>query len=453
MRPSDQKNTAVEFNFDGIPGPTHNFAGLSVGNLASQAHTNQPSNPRQAALQGLEKMKLLADLGVPQGVLPPHERPDVSALRRIGFAGSDANVLKQAARHPILLASCGSASAMWAANAATVSPSADTADGRLHFTPANLVTQFHRSLEPGTTARILKAIFPDEAAFAHHDPLPASPHFADEGAANHTRLCEAFGAPGLEIFVYGRQAFGAANPPLRFPARQTQEASEAIARSHGLKDQSVLYIRQNPDAINFGAFHCDVVAVGHRNVLLHHAAAFSDRAWEGQVRSWFDKTGSSEIHLIEVSENEVPLTDAVSSYLFNSQMVDMADGSMAMIAPSESSENPRTREFLNHLLSRGTPIRQIHFADVHQSMHNGGGPACLRLRAVLTDREQSLVNPATIFTDALYVALQNWIHRHYRENLSPADLPDPDLLKETRAALDELTRLLQLGSIYPFQQV
>jgi len=124
MRPSDQKNTAVEFNFDGIP-VRHTISPVfPSGTLLRRRHTNQPSNPRQAALQGLEKMKLLADLGVPQGVLPPHERPDVSALRRIGFAGSDANVLKQAARPSdssgILRLRLGDVGA----NAATVSPSA-----------------------------------------------------------------------------------------------------------------------------------------------------------------------------------------------------------------------------------------------------------------------------------------------------------------------------------------
>jgi len=199
---------ATEINFDGIPGPTHNYAGLSVGNLASLAHTNAPSNPKQAALQGLAKMKFLADLGLSQGVLPPHERPDIYALRRLGFAGSDAQVLEAASRHPMILASCGSASAMWAANAATVSPSAETADHRVHITPANLPTQFHRSLEGPTTGAILKAIFRDESVFAHHDPLPASSHFADEGAANHTRLCPSYDKPGLEMFVFGRRAFG-----------------------------------------------------------------------------------------------------------------------------------------------------------------------------------------------------------------------------------------------------
>src|SRR6266581_101455 len=220
--------TTTEINFDGLPGPTHNYSGLAIGNLASERNKSLVANPRQAALQGLAKMKTLVDRGFAQAVLPPHERPDIAALRALGFAGSEKDVLATAARQaPQLLAACSSAAAMWAANAATVSPSADTADGRVHFTPANLVAHFHRSLEAATTTRVLRAIFADERHFTVHDALPSVPQFGDEGAANHTRFAAAAGAPGVELFVYGRAGFDAGAPaPRRFPARQTREASE-----------------------------------------------------------------------------------------------------------------------------------------------------------------------------------------------------------------------------------
>jgi succinylarginine dihydrolase len=436
---------AAETNFDGIPGPTHNYAGLSIGNLASQAHANKPSNPKAAALQGLEKMKFLADLGVSQAVLPPDERPDIAALRRRGFAGTDAQILEAAARQPAVLAACSSASAMWAANAATVSPSADASDGRVHITPANLVTQFHRSLEPPTTAAVLRAIFQDDSAFAHHDPLAATSDFADEGAANHTRLSAKYVAAGVEIFVYGRSAGTSAAS--RFPARQTLEASQAIARLHKLDPRKTIYVRQNPVAIDAGAFHNDVVAVGNLNVFLYHASAFVDFEAEN-IRRAFD----GDCHLIKVTESEVPLDDAVSTYLFNCQIVSLADGSMAVIAPVESRDNPRTRSFLDDLLTRNTPIRYLHYVDVRQSMNNGGGPACLRLRAVLTDEERRRVNPAVFLNDRLYEVLKEWINRHYRDRLTPAELADPKLLEESRRALDELARILKLGSVYPFQK-
>jgi succinylarginine dihydrolase len=438
----------IETNFDAIPGPTHNYGGLSTGNLASLAHTNQPSNPKQAALEGLAKMKFLADLGVSQAVLPPHERPDVWSLKRLGFSGRDAQVLNAARAHPWLLASCGSASAMWAANAATVSPGADTSDGRVHFTAANLATQFHRSLEAATTAIILKKIFADESVFAHHDPLPGSPLFFDEGAANHMRLCSSRGEKGLEIFVFGRRATGKNDAaPARFPVRQSLEASEAIARLHRLDPKNTLLFQQNPEAIDAGAFHNDVVAVGKLNVLLYHARAYREKIAD-PIRAWFKHDAC---HLLEVSESEVPLADAVSSYLFNSQIVSLPDQTMALIAPTESRDNPRSRKFLEELPNRNTPIRQVHFVDVRQSMNNGGGPACLRLRVQLDDRERPLVNPAIFLTDVLYESLKSWVNRHYRDRLTPSDLADPKLLDESRRALDELTGMLKLGSVYRFQ--
>jgi len=436
-----------EINFDGIVGPTHNYAGLSLGNLASQRHVNRPSNPRQAALQGLAKMKFVSDLGVKQAVLPPQDRPDVEALRRLGFCGSDAAVLERAGREaPMLLAACGSASAMWAANAATVSPSADSADGRVHFTPANLATQFHRSLESATTAVVLKAIFADQRVFAHHPPLPAGAQFADEGAANHTRLTA--GQKGLQIFAYGRGAWETKSLT-HFPARQTNEASEAIARLHKLNRSDLLLIRQNPKAIDAGAFHNDVVAVGHRNVLLYHQAAFAEPI--DQVRRWFEEA-AAQLNAIEVSETDVPLADAISSYLFNSQLVTDGRGEMVLIAPTEAREAPSARGFLEKLSAASGPIRRVHFVDVRQSMDNGGGPACLRLRVELTRREIGLVHPGVILTEQLYAQLQGWIHKHYRDRLLPADLADPQLLDESRGALDELTRILGLGSIYSFQR-
>jgi succinylarginine dihydrolase len=433
----------VQVNFDGIVGPTHNYAGLSVGNLASQRHGNRQSNPKQAALQGLAKMKFLADLGVRQAVLPPQDRPDVAALRRLGFCGSDAEVLGRAGREcPLLLAACGSASAMWAANVATVSPSADCADGRVHFTAANLATQFHRSLESAATATALKSIFRDENIFAHHPPLPAGAAFADEGAANHMRLTAE--EKGLEIFVYGRGASDERSLT-RFPARQTREASEALARLHRLNSADVLLLRQNPKAIDAGVFHNDVAAVGHRNVLLYHGAAFAEPI--DAIERWYEKSGVA-LRAVRVSEAEVPLDEAVSSYLFNGQLVTDGRGEMVLIAPTEARDCPGTRSFLQSL----SEIARVEFVDVRQSMDNGGGPACLRLAVALTPREIASVHPGVFLTAELNSTLEAWIQKHYRDRLLPTDLADPQLLAESRRALDDLTGILALGSIYPFQR-
>lgn len=441
---------AVEANFDGLVGPTHNYGGLSWGNVASQANVRAVSNPRQAALQGLAKMKKLADLGFVQGVLPPHERPHMPTLRALGFSGSDRDVLAAAARHPQILASVSSASAMWAANAATVSPSADTADRRLHFTPANLNAKFHRSIEHPVTGRILKAIFADESRFAHHPALPPANSFGDEGAANHSRLCAGHGEPGVELFVYGRSAFdGNTRQPGKYPARQTLEASQAIARLHGLSDEKLVFARQNPSAVDAGVFHNDVIAVANGNTLFYHELAFvdEDRVLE-EIRS---KLKGSELAAIRVSSAEVPVADAVSSYLFNSQLLTTNEG-MLLVVPGECREVESVSRYLDKLLQSGGPITAVEVFELNQSMRNGGGPACLRLRVVLQPGELAAVVSGVLMDEALYARLRNWVNTHYRDRLSQEDLADPLLMEESRTALDELTRLLGLGSIYDFQR-
>ena len=290
-----------EVNFDGLVGPTHNYAGLSVGNVASQRNANAASSPKQAAKQGLAKMKALHDMGLKQGVLAPQERPDVAMLRRLGFSGTDEKILAEAARKaPQIFLACCSASSMWTANAATVSPGADTADGKVHFTPANLTNKFHRSLEPEVTGRILKATFAESKYFSHHRHLPDNEHFGDEGAANHTRLCSAYDKAGVELFVYGRHAFDQRQPaPVKYPARQTLEACQAVARLHGLDDENVVYMQQNPAVIDQGVFHNDVIAVGNQNVLFYHAQAFLDTTTKiDEIRRKF---AHDDLHFIEVS--------------------------------------------------------------------------------------------------------------------------------------------------------
>ncbi|MBU6485217.1 MAG: N-succinylarginine dihydrolase [Betaproteobacteria bacterium] len=436
-------------NFDGIPGPTHNYSGLAQGNLAAERNAQQIANPREAALQGLAKMRALAARGIAQGVLPPQERPDVAALRALGFHGRDADVVARAGRQaPELLAACSSAAAMWAANAATVSPSADCADGRVHFTPANLVTHFHRALEAPTTTRVLRAIFADTARFCVHDPLPAAPQFGDEGAANHTRFGEAIGRPGAELFVFGRRGLSAGPMPARYPARQTREASAAIARRHGLEPARVVFAQQRPDAIDAGVFHNDVIAVGEGRFLLCHERAFVDQP--ALLRTLSRVVGPA-FHSIVVRESELPLADAVATYLFNSQLIERADGRFLLVAPAECRAHRAASEVLDRLTTGDAPIAEILTFELRQSMRNGGGPACLRLRVPVTADERAAIRPNVILDEDLAAALENWIRRNYRDRLESADLRDPALLDESRRALDELTRLLELPSIYPFQ--
>lgn len=447
---SSKENGAREINFDGLVGPTHNYAGLSRGNIASTRNTAAASNPKLAALQGLSKMKALAGRGIPQAVLPPQTRPDLGLLRSLGFAGDDAKILRRAAREaPQLLAASWSASAMWTANAATVSPAADSGDGRTHFTVANLGSKLHRSIESRQTARSLRAIFNDARHFAVHDALPATSAMADEGAANHARLAFAHGEPGVELFVYGRSEFDASAPmPRRFPARQTMEASMAVARLHGLQAARCVFAQQHPDVIDQGVFHNDVIAVANGNVLFYHAKAFLDEAATLDALHTAAASLGFELHAIRVAEDEVGVADAVSSYLFNSQLLTRADGRMLLVAPQECMDNPAVAAYLRRLTEEGGPIAESCSFDLRQSMQNGGGPACLRLRVELTAQQAAAMHQGVMLDDALYGKLAAWVEKHYRDRLLPADLADPALVQESRLALEELAGILRLPGLY-----
>ena len=441
---------AREFNFDGLVGPSHNYAGLSFGNVASFSNVKSASNPKLAALQGLAKMRALAARGFAQALLPPQDRPNFRLLRSVGFSGSDAEVLAQAWKaSPVILACAWSASPMWTANAATVSPSADSGDGRAHFTPANLNNKLHRAFEHAQSARSLRAIFHDERHFAVHDALPGTPAFGDEGAANHTRLCASHGAAAVEMFVYGRVEFDASAPaPKRYPARQTLEASQAVARLHGLADERTVFIQQNPDVIDQGVFHNDVIAVGNGNVLFYHEQAFADEAGGlAKLRGAMAGAGA-ELEAIRVDTKQVSVADAVASYLFNSQLLSKADGKMALVIPQECQENAAVAGYLQGLVASGGAVDELIHFDLRQSMRNGGGPACLRLRVALNDAEAAAMHQGVVMTEALYHTLVAWVEKHYRDRLEPQDLADPALALEVHAALEELSRILGLPGLY-----
>lgn len=445
-------SAAEEINFDGLVGLTHNYAGLSEGNLASARNANTIARPREAALQGLAKMQRLRALGLAQGVLPPHERPNIAWLRSLGFTGTDGEVWSRVWKdEPTIARAALAASAMWAANAATISPSADCADGRLHASVANLQTMLHRLLEGEQTERTLRRLLPDEARFGVHGALLAHDALSDEGAANHMRMAASPGAPGVEIFVYGRRASEVRSG---FPARQTLEASRAITRRHTLAPESAVFARQAPEAIDAGAFHNDVVAVAHEQVLFHHEDAFADKAalYE-EVRA---KAKGFEPRFVEVPRVRVSLDDAVSSYLFNSQLVRLPGAAtVTLIAPTEVRENNKTASVVEELISQpNAAIGAVEYVEVRESMRNGGGPACLRLRIVMTPAERAAAAQGFFLDDALAAKLEAWIKKHYREEIAPGDVADPALVSETQTALDELTRILPLGGdFYPFQRV
>lgn len=443
-----------ELNLDGLVGPTHHYAGLSTGNLASTTNAFSHSNPQAAARQGIAKMRLLLQMGVKQALIPPHQRPNLHLLKRLGFRGTPAQQLQQAQREaPELLSACYSASSMWAANTATVSASSDTADGRVHFTAANLVANFHRHQEASFSSLLLKKLFNDPRRFKHHQPLPNSLMTSDEGAANYSRLCASHDKEGIHLFVYGKRKTGG-NPceiPIKYPARQTLEASQAIARLHRLDPDKVIFTQQNPKVIDQGVFHNDVIAVANEFLLFIHEEAMVNQS---DCLKRLQTTANFPLHIIEVTKNRISVDAAVKSYLFNSQLVTLPEKQqMALIAPVECQENIAIKTFIEELLADSTvPISQVYYLNLKQSMQNGGGPACLRLRVPLTTNELEAMHQPVLVTESLLESLDAWIGRHYRSQLHPDDFADPQLMNESFTALDELTKLLELGSIYSFQR-
>ena len=424
--------TTVEVNFDGLIGPTHNYAGLSLGNVASAANAGDVSRPRAAALQGIGKMRLLMSLGLVQGFFLPHERPDATFLRHLGFAGSDADVCAAAfAADPQLFRNAISASAMWTANAATVSPAPDTADGRVHLVAANLATMTHRSIEWTQTHRQLLTMFADTRHFAVHAAVPA--RFGDEGAANFMRLCPSHGEAGVEVFIFGRDSGG------RFPARQDRRASEAVARLAGVRE--AIFWAQSDAAIQAGAFHNDVVAVANERVLFAHEQAFDDS--EGLYAAL--RARLPEIEIVEVPASAVSLDDAIRSYLFNSQLVTLPSGEMALVLPRECEENGAVKAWLDAMLASNGPIRACHFIDVRESMKNGGGPACLRLRVAVNAAARAAIDARFLIDATKADALERLVESHWPETIAPGDLGNPALWEQAWAARTALTRLLQLA--------
>jgi succinylarginine dihydrolase len=412
----------VEINFDGIIGPSHNYAGLSLGNLASQRNAGEISQPRAAALQGIDKMRSNLALGLAQGIFVPHARPNRAWLAELGTDIDHADTA--------LAANALSASAMWAANAATVSPGPDSTDGKCHLTVANLRTMPHRSHEwPGTLAQLLVAF--GASGFAVHGPVPTA--FGDEGAANHMRLAPAHGAPGVEVFVYG--VSGGA-----FPARQHVEASKAIARRHGLDPERTVFAQQSEEAIAAGAFHNDVVAVANERVLFAHEKAFADKAaLVGQLERLVPS-----FEYVEVADAEVPLADAIRSYLFNAQLVTLPGGEMTLVAPTECRETASVWAWIERHLAGNGPIRRVEIVDVRQSMANGGGPACLRLRVVA---DPATVDPRFLADDGKLDRIADVVRATWPVEIANSDLQSPALVRDIEAARAALLQTLDLASL------
>jgi len=391
-------------------------------------------------------MKTLADRRIPQALLPPPRRPAFSILHAAGFSGSEEEIIQTAWKEsPGLVSACYSASPMWTANAATVTPSIDSEDNRTHFTPANLVSMFHRSIEPPATANLLRTIFADPRFFHHHPPLPGGEAFSDEGAANHTRFYSKNDQPGIHLFVYGFDPFEI-EPLTRYPARQSREACRAIPRLHQIPAKKCVFARQSRKAINAGVFHNDVASVGNRNLFLYHEKTFENPETAiAELKTKFAAECNGELLAVSVPDSRISLEEAVATYLFNSQLLSLPDGGMLLLAPEECRNSEAVTSLIQEWIDdAGNPISEVEYIDVRESMQNGGGPACLRLRVPLRKQEIESLHGRILLTSDLTSDLENWIRKHYRETLSPSDLADPSLVEENRRAIDELEKILEL---------
>ena len=427
----------VEANFDGLVGPSHHYGGLGVGNMASVANQNNPSYPKSGALQGLEKMRQVAALGVPQFFLPPCRRPNIGWLRELGFAGTDAEVLKSVADADVnLLSAAWSSAFMWTANAATVTPSVDASDGRLHLTVANLCGNLHRHQEAQERYEQMAVLFGDVPQAIVHRPLPDAYPLRDEGAANHIRLSgEADGAgQGLHVFVDGDAATSG------FPGRQGRKCSSAIARRHRLRGDQTFFLYQHPDAIAAGVFHNDVIATSHQFLLIHHQQAFLDADEElTRLDQAFDRAFGRPLKRIVVTEDQLSLKEAVTTYLFNSQIVTNESGNFTIICPEICQRCEAASRILKSWVADGdNPISEVKFLSLDQSMANGGGPACLRLRVQLNSNQLAALPSNYRIDDDRAERIAEWIQKWYPQSLVIDDLVEIDFAQHCWAALDEI---------------
>ena len=418
---------SFEVNFDGLVGPTHNYAGLAHGNVHSVNNKNKPSNPREAALQGLDKMKMMHDLGYKQCIIPPQERPLINNYNDYDNMAINA-----------------SASSMWVANSSTVVPSTDSENGKLNLLTANLNFTHHRRIEAPQTYITLNKIFNDTSKFLIHPPIDSDGTLDDEGAANHTRFCNSHEEEGLHFFVYGRSSNSSEETPSKYPARQTLEASKKVAETMQIKN--AVFAQQSTESIDAGVFHHDVIGVGNKNLYFYHEKALAE---ETETIVKLQDNFNGDLKFIKVKESEVPLKTAVETYLFNSQLIEYKDGHL-LLAPIRCRRNELVRKYIQSIVGRHKPIKKVRYVNLEQSLYNGGGPACLRLRVSMTQDEFNSIHQGIIFTDELHLKLRKWVKKYYESNLIYDDLFIPAFILKCKRSLSELTEILDLEDLYPF---
>ena len=448
----------VEVNIDGMIGPSHHFGGLGVENKASELNRSQASSPRSAALQGLAKMELLASYGIPQFYLPPPVRPAWKWLESLGYCGDKACVLRDCYQEqPTLLSAAYSSAFMWTANAASVSCGSDTRSKRAKIKLANLNANLHRSIEESERLPQLERMF---EAVEHVDVLrglSSSRPLSDEGAANVMRFFSRVGAGGVYAFVYGNEAAESresednskkADGKRRRQPRQTRMASAMVARSLDLEPGDCFLIQQTSDAIDAGVFHNDVIATSHENLLFYHELAFhnSEEAVAGIKKRFLEKTGE-KLEACLVESSDLRLDDAVDTYLFNSQICTDIDGGWRMFVPENCNQSESVQRTLERLQAQYPRLVSIDYCPLAESMRNGGGPACLRLRISLTPSQIDQIPASMRISLSTLSQLRKLVETEYPEKVEPSDFVNPDFAEQCERISLQIARLWGANSV------
>jgi succinylarginine dihydrolase len=193
------------------------------------------------------------------------------------------------------------------------------------------------------------------------------------------------------------------------------------------------------------------VSLANEEVFIFHQEAFADRVELERVLHHL-KEHVKGFHPIEILSEDISLDDLVSSYLLNSQLITVDNNEMMMLLPEEVQNHPNCMRWLDEIQS-SSPIKYLEFVDIRQSMMNGGGPACLRFKAVVNNDEFDRLNERFLLSPTKLMDLRTLVSKHYRDKLHPEDLLDIKFMQESYTFLDELTQLLDLGNIYNFQRI
>ncbi|SEI00219.1 succinylarginine dihydrolase [Rheinheimera pacifica] len=403
----------LQLNISELPGPTFMYSGLSKDNVASVQNKHLVANPLKFAQLSLQRMRLLLDEGVPQVIFPPHRRPDMQALEVCGFTGDMSHMISSADKFSNgYLESLLAASSVWTANAATVTPSADSEDGKVHITTANLNSHYHRSIEASQTHAKLARLFSDDKFFCLHQALPGHSRFSDEGAANHMRFHVEAENRGLNVFVYSNDP----DNPEFVQGRQTLWASKAICQLHALPDSKVLLQKQSKEAISRGIFHNDIISMNSHDLLVFHQQAYEDH------ESLIEKLMAQGICCVEIKAEEFSLEHALKTYFFNSEFISGKDGGLVLVMSKSCQHDAKVQVQLDRIQTAYSKEIKTMYVDLDDSLRNGGGPACLRLRVQLNQEQFSAIPSQFLLTQNKLEALQEVVTRFYRESLSYEDV-------------------------------